>query len=337
LVGARLRAVRTVGQPESVPSKFLQRVTLWAQSQPDPVSVILFGSRARGDYGPESDWDIALVFEGECPSLDGLPRTLGGRDVEWSPIERSHAIRRLNVCSVPHAVAADGRCLHGVPLPVPERKDPNIPVTWHYLFEAHGEIRSGVRAVVDHWVLPSELRPHYNTAVARRSAMAGELLCKAVLSMRGVEPRRSHSVAELCEGLEREFPFDPLLPALRECDGLTAKAHVSVYGDLKSSREAVGVSVRRLARVVRAFGRVWAAACDASEADEGRDSMQRLAALGDRLREDVDWLCSSDCPQDIQQQVQAGLDMWPDTSELWQRLLAPRFEPGSGEGRPPAG
>ena len=323
-------------QPTSIPGDFLERVTRWAQDQAAPVSVILFGSRARGDYGPESDWDVALVYDGECPSLDGLPGSIGDRDVDWSPIERSHAIRRLNVCSVPHAVAADGRCLHGVPLPMPERKDVNIPIAWDNLFEAHGEMRSGVRDVVDHWVQSREWRPHYNTAVARRSAMAGELLCKAVLSLRGVEPRRSHSGAELCKDLERACPTDPLLPVLRECDGLTKKAHVSVYGDVKLAREPVGVSARRLAAVVRAFGEVWTAVCDTSRADEGRDSMGRLVALGDRLREDVDWLCSSNCPADISQQVQAGLDAWPDTSELWDRLLAPsagRTREGEDRGR----
>ena len=29
----------------------------------DPIEVILFGSRARGDAGPDSDWDLLVVVD----------------------------------------------------------------------------------------------------------------------------------------------------------------------------------------------------------------------------------------------------------------------------------
>ncbi len=314
--------MRAAGEPASVPDKFLERVTRWARGRRDPVSVILFGSRARGDYGPESDWDFALVYEGEFPSLDDLPSTLEDRAIDWAPIERSRAMRRLNICGVPHAVGADGRCLHGLPLPTPERKDVNCLAAWDNLFEAHNAMRAGLRDLTAHWLLPPKWRRPYDASVATRSALAGELLCKAALSIRGVEPRRSHSVAELCDDLEREFPADLLLPLLRGCDGLTETAHVNVYADLVFPREEVSVSARRLAGVLRAFGDVWAAVCDASSAKEGRDAMGSLVAGGDELREEVRGLCSGDCPRGVSRQVQAGLGTWPERSELWERLLA---------------
>jgi len=31
----------------------------------DPVKIFLFGSRARGDARPDSDYDIAVVYDGE--------------------------------------------------------------------------------------------------------------------------------------------------------------------------------------------------------------------------------------------------------------------------------
>ena len=125
--------MQAAGQPAKVPGEFIERVSRWAQDQPTPVSVILFGSRARGDHGPESDWDIALVYEGALPSLKGLPRSIDDRDVDWSLMERSGAIRRLNVCGIPHAAAADGLCLHGAPLPRPETNEANIAATWDNL------------------------------------------------------------------------------------------------------------------------------------------------------------------------------------------------------------
>lgn len=33
----------------------------WARSLPDAAAVWLFGSRARGDHRPSSDWDIAVL------------------------------------------------------------------------------------------------------------------------------------------------------------------------------------------------------------------------------------------------------------------------------------
>lgn len=140
--------------------------------------------------------------------------------------------------------------------------------------------------------------------------------------MRGVEPRRSHSVAELCKDLERALPGDPLLPLLRSCDGLTAEAHVSVYADRNFLRETMGVSARQLAAVLRGSGEVLSGVCDVSFTDEGRVWLRDILFLQDGLQDAVHDICSTDCPRDIQRQVQAGFDTWPDSSELWARLLA---------------
>ena len=296
------------------------QVVRWARSQPDPVSVILFGSRARGDHGPDSDWDLALVYDGEFPILDGLPSTLEGREIDWAPIERSRAIRRLNVCGVPHAVAADGCCLHGLPLPTPDRKDVNLPTAWDLLLEAHDKLRDCVHSLEDYWVRPPHRRPGYSTSVAERSALAGELLCKATLSLRGVEPRRSHSVEELCDDLEREFPSDRLIPLLRDCDGLAEQAHVSVYPDLPFPREGISVSAQRLVSVLRASGEVLSAACAASLAGDGKDQMEELVARRAELRSDLTHLFSSDCPRVILQAIEVGLEAWLDDADLSKRL-----------------
>ncbi len=248
--------------------------------------MILFGSRARGDHGPESDWDIALLFEGECPSLDGLPRALGDRDIDWAPIELSHAMRQLNVCGLPHAVAADGRCLRGDPLPRPERRDRNLRDAWDNLVEAQGEMRRGMDDLIDYWMEPPRLRWDYHTAVARDGAMAGELLRKAVMNMRGIEPQRSHSVSELCDDLQRESPGDPLLALLRDCDGQTEKAQVNVYPNQSFEREEIDFSAARLA-----------AACDVSLPHEGRRGMEYVAWRRARICLRVDELRSTDCPR----------------------------------------
>ena len=183
-------------------------------------------------------------------------------------------------------------------------------------------MHSGIHELANYWSRPSFRRWGYDTGVAHRSAMAAELLCKAALSLRGVEPRRSHSVADLCEDLAREAPADPLLPALRKCDGLTAETHVAMYPGRKGPQEEIGVSARRLTGVLHASGEVLAAACEISFAEEGKVLLEELAARRNELLGDLERLESSDCPREMRQFVQAGVDAGPDPSELQYSLVA---------------
>ncbi len=311
------------GQPATIPGAFLERVDRWARAQADPVSVILFGSRARGDHGPKSDWDFALVFEGDRPSLAGLPHELGGAPVEWVPMERSRALSRLNISSLTRAVAASGRCLHGDPLPKPERNDMDISGAWDTLLVVHDKMHVCLYHLTAYWRRPAHWRSGYSAIAAPDSAMAAELLCKAVLSMRGVEPKRSHSVSELCSLLEDAFPADPLLPLLRDCDGITAEAHVSMYTDRTAPRESVSVSADRVASVLRAAGEVLAAVCEASDVDEGGPSLQELIGRVDELSDALARLQSTSCPPDTLRRISSSLGAGPTASELWDLLTAP--------------
>lgn len=46
----------------------LPRLIAQAERDPDVLAVILFGSQARGDAGPESDVDVCVVLEAAAPS-----------------------------------------------------------------------------------------------------------------------------------------------------------------------------------------------------------------------------------------------------------------------------
>ncbi len=314
-------SVVTDRHPASIPPELQESVDRWAARQPAPVSAILFGSRARGDYGPESDWDIALTYDGECPSTKGLPGWLGDSHIDWVPLQRSRALRRLNICSVQHAVARDGIVLFGEPLPRPLRRDRNIEGAWDTLGEAYAQMLSAMGDLLDYWSLRD--RDSGDATLAAGSAKAGEMLCKAVLHMRGVEPRRSHSVDELCDALEREFPRDRLVDVLRECNGRSEQAHVGGYWEMRDSREDIDVSERRMVAVLRAAGEVLVDLCDLSSPKEARTGMRTVMQQRELTSIRADALWRTDCPAETRRWLEAEIEMWPDISDLRERLEMP--------------
>lgn len=49
-------------------SKFTKNVRVWAAATPEVRSVILFGSRAKGNFTANSDWDICILVEDANPT-----------------------------------------------------------------------------------------------------------------------------------------------------------------------------------------------------------------------------------------------------------------------------
>ena len=285
-------------QTGQVPADSRDRVARWAEGQVAVRSVILFGSRARGDFGPDSDWAIAVLFDGDRSCLSGLPQVLDGCPVDWIPIRRWRALRQRNVCSVSHAVATAGLCLHGNPLPLPERNGINTLAGWDNLCQSGNCLVTALSALSHYWTRPAHGRWGYEPQVAVNSAWAGELLCKCVLHMRGVEPRRSHSVEELCRALESKRANDSLLPWLRSCHGQTSAAHLDRYQD--HMREGIGTSGLRLGHALHAFPPVLARATRVSDRPASERWVDQLQVLGDSL-------LASECPSEILRHVDAGL------------------------------
>lgn len=84
-----------------------------------PERVYLFGSQARGDAGPDSDYDLLIVVPDDAPAerrdsklaYEVLWGVEGGADViVW---EKSRFERRSRVvCSLPATVLREGRLLY---------------------------------------------------------------------------------------------------------------------------------------------------------------------------------------------------------------------------------
>jgi predicted nucleotidyltransferase len=86
-----------------------------------PERIYLFGSRARGDAGPESDYDLLLVVPDDAPpqrrGSDLAYRALRGTGIGADVIiwTRSRFDRRKHVvCSLPATVLREGRLIHAV-------------------------------------------------------------------------------------------------------------------------------------------------------------------------------------------------------------------------------
>jgi len=78
-----------------------------AQAFPDLEALILYGSRARGDATPRSDWDLGYLASGEFDAGDLLAlivETLGDDQVDLVDLGRASGQLR-------YRVAADGRAL----------------------------------------------------------------------------------------------------------------------------------------------------------------------------------------------------------------------------------
>ena len=58
-----LLTMRQRQEPAQVPEELLRSVVVYF----DPVRVILFGSHARGEAGPDSDYDLLVVLDDDAP------------------------------------------------------------------------------------------------------------------------------------------------------------------------------------------------------------------------------------------------------------------------------
>lgn len=66
-------------QPDPVPEALLTSVVRWF----DPVRVILFGSHARGEAGPDSDWDLLVVLDDDVPPEKLSWRSIHASRADW--------------------------------------------------------------------------------------------------------------------------------------------------------------------------------------------------------------------------------------------------------------
>jgi hypothetical protein len=85
-----------------------------------PRAIILFGSRARGEHRPESDYDL-LVISDELRDYDEVYRPVSGRGLHCDVVPcavQTWKEAALDAGGVLRAALDDGIVLYGEPYPV---------------------------------------------------------------------------------------------------------------------------------------------------------------------------------------------------------------------------
>ena len=204
---------------------------------PAASAVLLFGSRARGDHLPSSDWDLAVVTDdpGGCPP--DLPlldlAELDPRGIDVAFISDDDIRRHRNLLGrLGCALARDARPIAGSWRPPAGLKEPETDHAM-YLAEIENSLRRFSEALI--WAV-SVFRK--SSAVAAQnsagsfvngSADAAEHLAKAMLVRNGHQPRSIHDLGRLADGNADDDP--DLAETIRSLNGHTRADQTRHYGN----------------------------------------------------------------------------------------------------------
>lgn len=225
---------------------------------PAASAVLLFGSRARGDNLPSSDWDLAVVTD----EPQNLPRDLPlldlaelhHREIDVAFISDGDIRRHRNLLGrLGCSLARDARPIAGSWSPPSGLKEPEMD---HEMY--HEEISNSLQHFAE--ALRSALYARRGLTAAagqraansfvNRSADAAEHLAKAMLIRNGHQPRSIHDIARLADGIAAEFPA--LAEAIRSLNGHTKADHTRHYANSPpATAESVRHAVRRLTRTAQ--------------------------------------------------------------------------------------
>jgi len=229
------------------------------------MALLLFGSRARGDAKPDSDWDIAVVTDGSDrdwvrrgtvrfpprpAAFDELP---GEINVLAIPFETLRA-KRNAAGHMAVAIARESQPLAGdLPhLGVLERRPRMRP---EELTEKFGGIRRIVRSLGSDAANAASPDASENELVdfgrtlAVDSSDAAELFVKMAIQRRVGKHLRGHDLQILADRLEKhdsDGRLNDLVTLVRGLNGDTQKHHQGIYDSTEITAEDIALACERL-------------------------------------------------------------------------------------------
>jgi len=177
----------------------------------DPVAVYLFGSRARGDAGEDSDYDLMLVLADDntrVRSRQAVREAAQSERIDVNPfLSRvgAFAWRRHEVGTLEYEVQVDGIRLYpasGADLRADRhrrggRKSMNIEVVKEWLGQVERDLRAARLCCEGDDAVPDRAAYHVQ--------QAAEKLTKAALVAHEIRPRKGHMIGEFAKRLPRRF------------------------------------------------------------------------------------------------------------------------------------
>ena len=241
-----------------VPPSVLREARRIVEAEPVIEAIILFGSRARGEHHRHSDVDLAVVSAApRCEVWDAC-RTLteASEAVRIVPVDPADLRTYRNTANrVERAVVVDGKPLAG---------------TWHrpsHRREAtdmdHKAFTNGLDSFASHAdgairnIARAKAQGDQGTNQGAFNAFrAGEHAAKAVLTLYGLTPRKTHGVVRLAEqlrdarkGAPDRIERDALAQQIDELNGDADQLNTADYADVLV--EPTEATERRLTRAAR--------------------------------------------------------------------------------------
>ena len=212
----------------------------------DPIEVILFGSRARGEAGPDSDWDLLVVVDDKAADGQGH-----SRPPSWPgaatviPYSRSNfEADRDRIGTLANMADEDGAVVwrrSDVPIPTASRRRPVSPLEQWQIAE-----RWLVRAEQDLEVVQTLLalgdRQLDNAAFHLQQVV--EKVLKGILAGGARRFRKGHGLGELATWVAELHPG--LAPELADLDPYTTWAAAGRYPDARTSVPITRATVETL-------------------------------------------------------------------------------------------
>ena len=260
----------------------VSRATLAAW--PEARAAVLFGSRARGDHRPDSDWDVAFIVKDGAGALHGgfgaLPAGLPADSLppEVQRLAIAEDLLRRKACSIGHValgIARDGRILAGTWTRPQVEHVLMQPYEYGQLIRnAASRMRNAAQNLSNigetgSWEDDTSECGQFLT----HSADAGERLAKAMLGRHGIDFARTHDMMALARQAG-EAGFPELARTVTALNGLTRAQHTADYRPAIPGVEACRHAVRRLHAVIESLG---------EELDRAAEDPD-LAARSDALR-----------------------------------------------------
>jgi HEPN domain-containing protein/predicted nucleotidyltransferase len=194
----------------AVPDELLQSVVAYFS----PRQVILFGSRARGEGGPDSDIDLVVVLDDNAPSeyfSAGAAREARKgfrRSCDIVPWRRSDFYRRARIVgSLPHTILQEGHVVYGEDIePSAARRMNSGPIDFAAQWgEAQRWIAiadQDLRAVA----ICLQAEPPATETAAYHCQQAAEKLLKALLVAAARPTRKTHDLDVLASEVAEVHP-----------------------------------------------------------------------------------------------------------------------------------